>query len=157
MSRPRQFDNYKKNISQWENDEQTQTLNVFLVLTCLSARSGSLTLPLEHTPKLGARKLSSPHIFVDGVQLTSLSCHFSSSNPKRPQVVLSLPPGVGGKDSCFHTLPRMRTRILDLQFSLVILNYKSLDLAVRRLTASFYSFLHLSIYLFIYSTSSKQF
>ena len=59
--------------------EQTQTLNFFPVLTCLSDGSNAL---FGAPPEFGARKLSSPYIFVAGVQLTSLLYHFSPSTEK---------------------------------------------------------------------------
>ena len=80
-----------------EKREQTQTLNFFLVLTCFSARSHSLTHLLERTPKVTARKLSSPYIFVACVLLTSLPYHFSPPTLDRTVVVPKLPPVVSGK------------------------------------------------------------
>ena len=119
-----------------EKWEQTQT-NFLRVLRCLSAGSNVLFgAPL----KSEARKLSSPYIFVAGVQLTSLSFHFSLSTPQKTRV--------GGRDTRFPLLPGKHTRILDLQFSLVILKYnKSLNLIVQRLFA--FSFIYQFIYLCI--------
>ena len=119
LRRRRQLDNYQQHIIMRKR-ELTQTLKFFLV------------------PELGARKLSSPYIFVAGVELMSLPYHFSPSTPERTPVIPSLPPGVYWRD-IFPSLSCMCTRISDLQFSLVILNYKSLALAVRRLSALYIS------------------
>ena len=67
--------------------EQTQTVNVFLILACLSAGCRSITTPLECTLKIGPCEILSPYIFVAGVLLTSLLYHFSPSTPERTLVV----------------------------------------------------------------------
>ena len=120
--------------------EPIQTLGFFPALTCFSVLSNT---PFGALPKFGARKLSSLYIFVAGVQLTSLPNHLSPLTPERRRVVHSLPLGVGARDIRFLSLTPLRTRISDLQFSLVIfiLN-KNYGPAVSRASAlSIYSFI----------------
>ena len=80
------------NLSLWEKDEQTQTLNFFLVLTCLSTGSRRLTAPFERPPtKLG-------HVNFNPLHLRGWCLHLLASTPQRTLVVTSLLPVVSGAE-----------------------------------------------------------
>ena len=119
----------------------------------LPAGLHSITPSLERAPKIGARKLSSPYIFVAGVQLTPLPYHFSSSTSEKTQVIPSLSPVVSGAEKsdsariCAHDL---RNSGPPKSF----INYygpECLGLPIRRLLFD------LLMYSFIYSYIQFQF
>ena len=133
--------------------EQTQTLDFFLILTCLSAGSHSQTSPLERIPKIRARKLSSPYIFVAGALLTSY--YNSPSTAERIRVVPSLPLVVSARGtSASACLAHSHTIFRPLLLSQVIFNYhECLGLPIRCLLSALFihSFID-SISIFYYVT-----
>ena len=141
----------RNNICWWEKDEETQTLNFFpgsnMLVRWVTSR---LTLPLEPPPKkkkIGARKLSSPYIFVTGVQLNVFTLSRLIQFSKNPSCLL---PSAWCRWEGYP-LPlalHIRTRSLDLQFSLDILITTS---ALARL------FRDCLLYLFIYLSIQFQF
>ena len=132
--------------------EQTQSVNFFMVLTGLSTGPRSLIPTWERPSKLG---------IVNSCVLTSSWLGFYwclyliTSRRQLPKRTLIVPVVVvGGRDTRFPSLSRMRTRISDIQFFLVIFeDNNSLSLAVRRLLyLIIYSFIQ-----FIYSIFSEPF
>ena len=100
---------------------------------------------LEHTLKSGSRKLSSPYIFMTGVQQSSPH-HASPSTVPKTRVLPSLPHGVGGRDIGFH---RFITSVQDLGTS-SFLYFSSTNVFTRdRLAHNCLSLSHLEVnYLF---------
>ena len=114
----------------------------------------SLRTPLECTQKIGARKPSSPNIFVEGVQLFYL---ITSRRQLFPKTTSHLLPSAWcwlGK----HTLlpiPHMRTTIFG-KFSIAIFNHnKGLGLTFRRLFVLYFinSLVHFFLFQFSMSCS----
>ena len=78
--------------------KKPQTLNFFLVLTCLSNRSCNQTLPLERPPKLGLVTIHLLHLwgccFTDVFNFLNLAV----DSLERSQVFPLLPPVVSGAE-----------------------------------------------------------
>ena len=126
--------------------EQTQTLNFFRVITCLSVGSRSLTPPLKRPlllKKIRARKLSSPYIFVAGV-LRLYLITFRRQLPKGHESSPHICQSCQREGHRLPFSPRMCTQCLKFQSSLVIFNYhECLDLPIRKPLCA------LLVYLFI--------
>ena len=136
----------RNNISWWEKRADTDFDFFFLVITCLSAESRLRPL-LECTPtkKIVARRLSPPHIFMARVQLSVFTLsRFTIDCLKATNRLLTAACPVGGRNSRFRRFYPCAQEFSDLQFSLVIFNYKSFGLVIRRLYG--YLFIYLSIY-----------
>ena len=116
--------------------EQTQTLNFFLVLTCLSTGSNT---PIGISPKLGSYKLSSLYIFKACFLLTSFPNRISLLTLSRTQVVPHFHQSSWEQN---HQLSLTHAHeISDLQFSLVNLNYKCLGLFIWWLLSALFNYL----------------
>ena len=116
--------------------EQTQTLNFFLVLTCLSTGSCLVKCPLWSAPKIGTRKLLSPYIFVAGVQLYVFTLlRLAVNSPKATSLLLTLACHVGCRNIRFRWLCTCEQDFEPPGFFLVIFNY----LAIWRLISFFLS------------------
>ena len=131
MRQPPQLDNYKQHIMVGKR-EPIKNFNLFLVLTCWSTGSHSLTPPVDarlNFELVKLRLLTSSSLCVE---LVILPHRYSPKTTERTLAVPSLPPGVSKRDIRFSSLPLVRTGISDNQCSLVIFNCnKSLALAVR--------------------------
>ena len=141
----RQMNNYKHHILVRKNE---LTHNFFRVLPCMSAESNGF---FGVHPQLGSRKLYS-YMFMFRALLTPLPYQFSPQTLERTGVVPSLPFNAGGRGILFPSLPHMRTRILDLQFSPVIFNF-----LLSQVPRQGYSETVCFIYLFIYSILFESF
>ena len=120
-------------------------MEFFLVLTCLSAGSRSLSPPLKCSPKIRACKLPSPYIFIAIALLKSLPNHFSPTYHEKTLVVLSLLPVVLGRNILFGSLCTCTQYFGLIRFSNHLNYYECLSFLIRRLLSA------LSIYLFTFN------
>ena len=121
--------------------EQTQTLKFFLVFRCISNMlvhwvTSSLRPPLERSPKIEARKLSSPYIAAARVQLYVFTSLRLASTSQKTRVVSFLSCRGWQKNIRFRWFHTCEKDFEPPGFFLVIFNYhECCGLAIRRLSA----------------------